>query len=95
MRVDDRPLLVSRCICTGHDFLDARAAADRVGAQTVAELQRVLPIATGCGRCIPYVQRTLETGATVHPVLDDHEVAEFTGRSGLVRESEGDRKEGE
>lgn len=88
----DRPLLVSRCICTELDFVRAREDARRIGARTVAELQSTLPIGTGCGRCVPYVQRTLETGETIHPVLDEREVEEYSLRSGVVPESGHDRQ---
>ena len=87
----DRPLLVSRCICTELDFARAREVARRIGARTVAELQPTLPIGTGCGRCVPYVQRTIETGETAHPLLDQREVEEYSLRSGIVPEPEDDR----
>ena len=91
MNAPDRPLLVSRCICTELDFARAREVAGRIGAGTVAELQPALPIGTGCGRCVPYVQRTIETGLTVHPLLDEREVEEYSLRSGIVPEPGNDR----
>lgn len=88
MSTPDRPILVTRCVCTGHDFAAALRVARSLGAGTVAELQRQLSISTGCGLCIPYLQRTLESGATGHPLLEEREVAAFLERSGVVLHEE-------
>jgi bacterioferritin-associated ferredoxin len=87
MSAPDRPLLVSRCICKELDFSHAREVAREIGVRTVADLQSTLSIGTACGRCVPYVQRTLETGKTIHPLLDEQEVQEYSLRSGLISES--------
>jgi bacterioferritin-associated ferredoxin len=76
-------MAVDRCICCDITFERALglARAHRIG--TVGVLQRVLPIGTGCGRCIPYMQRALMSGVTDLPVLDEPEQARLLERAGV------------
>jgi bacterioferritin-associated ferredoxin len=82
-------MAVNRCICRDILFVDALALARRVGCRTVAELQAHCTLGTGCGLCIPYMQRALATGETDLPVLGRAESQLWLDRSGLIPEGEG------
>lgn len=82
-------MAVNRCICRDVTFADALAVARVRGCHTVADLQRSLDIASGCGLCIPYVQRALITGETDLPVLGEEETASLMERSGITFAGEG------
>ena len=77
-------MAVNRCICRKIIFADALALARRNRCTTVAELQRYVDLGTGCGLCVPYMQRSLLTGEIDLPVLDDREAASLLARSGLA-----------
>lgn len=79
-------MAVNRCICHMVPFADALALARRNGCATVAALQGHTPLGTGCGLCIPYMQRALATGETDLPVLGAAESAYWIELSGLVGE---------
>jgi len=81
-------MAVSRCVCHNVRFTEGLELAARHGCRTVAELQRFVPLGTGCGLCIPYMQRALATGETDLPVLDEGETELWTRRSGIVAEGE-------
>lgn len=70
-------MAVMRCVCRGTTFADALEAARRHGSTTVAELQRHVDLGTGCGLCVPYMQRVLITGVTDQPVLSIEEMDEL------------------
>jgi NAD(P)H-nitrite reductase large subunit len=65
-------------------FADALAVARVQGCRTVAELQLSSDLGTGCGLCIPYMQRALITGETDLPVLGEQESALLMERSGIT-----------
>ncbi|MBS1910788.1 MAG: hypothetical protein JST22_02260 [Bacteroidetes bacterium] len=54
------------------------------GCTQVAALQQYLPLGTGCGLCIPYMQSVLETGDTDLPVFDEARTSYWLERSGPV-----------
>ena len=74
---------VVRCVCCDVRFSTVLDALDELRSTTVAELQRDLEIATGCGLCVPYVQRTIETGESAHPILPLAEAEALAARSGV------------
>lgn len=76
---------VTRCICFDQSFESALRTAREHACTTVAGLQEYLAISGGCGLCVPYVQRTIETGETVIPVMDEGDSAYWRGRAGEVR----------
>jgi bacterioferritin-associated ferredoxin len=76
-------MAVDRCICRNITFAHGLACARAIGAHTVFVLQHHVPIGTGCGRCIPYMQRALMTGETDLPVLSDTEAEALMERSGV------------
>lgn len=82
-------MAVSRCICHTITFAKGLELAQRHGCRTVAELQGLAPLGTGCGLCIPYMQRALATGETDLPVLGEQESALWLERSGVITEEEG------
>jgi bacterioferritin-associated ferredoxin len=82
-------MAVSRCICHTILFADALALARRTGCGTVAALGAHCALGTGCGLCVPYMQRALATGETDLPVLGAAESAYWLDRSGLVAEDRG------
>jgi bacterioferritin-associated ferredoxin len=69
----DDTMAVDRCICRKITFAEALAAARTLGVRTVGGLQRHVDVGTGCGRCIPYMQRSLISGEVDLPVLDERE----------------------
>lgn len=82
-------MAVNRCICHTILFADALTLAAAHRCRTVAELQRHCALGTGCGLCIPYMQRALGTGETDLPVFDMRETAYWMERSGLIPEGKG------
>lgn len=76
-------MAVDRCICRMITFAEGLAAARTLGVRTVGALQRHVEIGTGCGRCIPYMQRALFTGETDLPVLTERESELLMERSGV------------
>lgn len=81
-------MAVSRCICHAIPFAGALALAERNGCDTVAALQAYCSLGTGCGLCVPYMQRALRTGETDLPVLGEAESAFWLERSGLITEGQ-------
>jgi bacterioferritin-associated ferredoxin len=79
-------MAVSRCICREILFADALVVARAFNCRTVAGLQRHCELGTGCGLCVPYMQRAIATGENDLPVLDASESAYWLERSGLVAE---------
>ncbi|MEO6048519.1 MAG: hypothetical protein ABIQ57_13640 [Candidatus Kapaibacterium sp.] len=79
-------MAVNRCLCHGVPFAAALAIAGAHGCATVAALQNFCALGTGCGLCVPYMQRSLATGETDLPVLGNREMELWTGRSGIVTE---------
>ena len=82
-------MAVNRCICHTIPFSDALTLARRAGCDTVAALQAHLPLGTGCGLCVPYMQRALATGEVDLPVLGAAESEYWLERSGVVAEGRG------
>jgi bacterioferritin-associated ferredoxin len=76
-------MAVNRCICNNVPFAAALVLARHSGVTTVAGLQRLSPLGTGCGLCVPYMQRSLMTGETDLPVLPDREAASLRALSGV------------
>lgn len=74
------------CICHSITFAEALRSAGESGARDVAALQRRLPLGTGCGMCVAYMQCALETGRTDLPVFDDASMEFWRRRSGLSTE---------
>ena len=65
-------------------FSDALPLARRHGCSSVADLRVYSSLGSGCGLCIPYMQRALMTGETDLPVLGPSESAALLLRSGLA-----------
>jgi bacterioferritin-associated ferredoxin len=56
-------LKVDRCVCFEVSFATLKAYADRTGCGP-DELAARFGCGRGCGLCIPYIRRMLETGRT-------------------------------
>ncbi len=82
-------MAVERCICRRVPFALALEVAREHGCQTVVELQQYLPLGTGCGLCVPYMQRALATGETNLPILGEAESDRWLALSGTVGEKKG------
>lgn len=80
--------MVTLCICRNVTFATAREHALRTGSHNVEELQRHIDVSTGCGLCIPYLQRAIETCADAIPLMPDEETAPYRARAGDVRTRE-------
>lgn len=72
-------MAVSRCICSNITFAELLDIA-RVSPCDFDELQRRTGCGQGCGTCVPYVLRTLETGVTNHPILSENECLAILSR---------------
>lgn len=72
-------MAVTRCICSDITFADLLDISRSSGCD-FEELQRLTGCGEGCGTCIPYVLRTLETGITNHPILSEHECVRILTR---------------
>ncbi len=81
-------MAVDHCICHKIPFASALAVARTNGCAQVAALQQHLPLGTGCGLCIPYMQCALETGDTDLPVFDEAQTSYWLDRSGRISEGE-------
>jgi hypothetical protein len=67
--MSDPEYVVDRCVC--FDMTFERMLAEKCGS--VEEAGRRWGCGTKCGLCRPYIQLTMETGETRHPVLDVEE----------------------
>ncbi len=83
---------VDRCICREVSFLELREIAVRLGCRSVAQLQQYREVSDRCQLCLPYVQATIETGRTVHPLLEPDDAAALVDRSGVTLKQEGSSK---
>ncbi|TAM76641.1 (2Fe-2S)-binding protein [bacterium] len=63
-----RPV-VTRCICANVSFADLLRLARERG-WNFAELTEQTGATLGCGMCLPYVVRMLQTGETSFDVMD-------------------------
>ena len=86
---EGKRMAVNRCICNDVLFADALALARKLGCDTVRALQSHSALGTGCGLCVPYMQRSIETGETDLPVFGERERAHWLHRSGVVAEGLG------
>jgi bacterioferritin-associated ferredoxin len=74
---------VTRCVCRNVSFVDALEIARSNGCASVRDLQSLLDLGSGCGLCVPYMQRVLITGLTDQPVLSDAEMDRLRLLSGV------------
>ena len=81
-------MAVNRCICTGVTFEAALAVARARSFRRVVELRNASPLGSGCGLCIPYMQRALMTGVTDLPVLDEPSRLRLLELSGVEEKGE-------
>jgi NAD(P)H-nitrite reductase large subunit len=61
--------MVDRCICFNITFAELKAISDRTGVRSLDTLQQTVDFGLRCGLCKPYVERMLETGRVVFPVI--------------------------
>jgi len=61
--------MVDRCICFNITFADLKVVAQRETIRDLDTLQRSVDFGLRCGLCKPYVQRMLESGRVVFPVM--------------------------
>jgi len=60
---------VDRCVCFDVSFDRLKRHARETGTD-LAGLQERFGCGRGCGLCVPYIQRMLETGETRIPLID-------------------------
>ena len=77
---------VSRCICSNVTFAELLDMARTTGCD-IEELQSRTGCGEGCGTCLPYILRTLETGVTNHPILSEDECVCILSRYPSLRQS--------
>jgi bacterioferritin-associated ferredoxin len=70
---------VTRCICRDVPFEVLKRLADS-GVGSLDGLQRQTGCGTGCGMCLPYVLRLLESGQTDQPVMSAAEFDAWNAR---------------
>lgn len=58
---------VRKCVCFDVPF----SAILEEGVRSIEEAQEKFGCGTKCGTCIPYVQRTIETGETSFDIIDE------------------------
>lgn len=61
--------VVTASICHRRSFRGLRELAERSGWRTVEQITAATGCGWGCGFCLPYLQRMLETGETELPIL--------------------------
>ncbi|MBL9000761.1 MAG: (2Fe-2S)-binding protein [Phycisphaerae bacterium] len=71
---------VDRCICHHHTFAQLREIASRQKADFAALRERT-GCCTGCGMCLPYVLRMLESGETSFPLFSECTAQEIIARN--------------
>ena len=64
---------VNRCICHDVPFTDLWAMLQDDPKPTLHELARRTGCGTGCGMCVPYIKRMMESGETDLPVMSREE----------------------
>jgi bacterioferritin-associated ferredoxin len=79
---------VDRCICTGVTFEAALAVARARSFDNVRDLRSASALGSGCGLCIPYMQRVLITGQADQPVLDEPARLRLLALSGVEGKGE-------
>lgn len=79
-------MAVTRCICANMTFADLLDIA-RASGCAIDELQRRTGCGEGCGTCLPYILRTLETGLTNHPILSEDDCLRILSRYPALKES--------
>lgn len=57
-------MAVERCICHNIHFKDILEIAEKNGFSSVEELQEQEICCTNCKLCVPYIEKTLQTGIT-------------------------------
>jgi len=62
-------MVIDRCVCGDVSFAELLDVVQRTGARTIAALQRHASVGKGCGLCLPYVRRMLQTGQVVFTEL--------------------------
>ena len=62
---------VTYCICYRTSFKEIKDLADELGLYSIEELQEHIDFGTGCGTCIKYVEKMLETGETELEIIWD------------------------
>ncbi|MFA6044333.1 MAG: hypothetical protein WC718_05065 [Phycisphaerales bacterium] len=67
---------VNRCICRNVPFAHIAAVAREVG-NDLAILSEKTGCGTGCGMCLPYIKRMLQSGRTDVPVMTHREIEEL------------------
>lgn len=60
---------VNRCICHDVPFTELKSMLEGDPGTTLHELARKTGCGTGCGMCVPYIKRMMETGETDLPVM--------------------------
>ncbi len=79
-------MAVTRCICSDIPFAELLDIARTTGCD-LDELQRRTGCGEGCGTCLPYILRTLETGMTNHPILSEDECLRILSRYPALKHS--------
>ncbi len=74
--------VVTRCVCLNVEFRRVIPYLREEKITSVVELQSEIDIGSGCGLCLPYLQRTIETGVTEHALLGEKERRDLIARSG-------------
>lgn len=67
---------VNRCVCRNISFARIAAAAQVVG-HDLAKLSETTGCGTGCGMCLPYIKRMLQSGCANVPVMTHQEIADI------------------
>lgn len=57
-------MAVTRCVCFQRSFRELKREAAAYGWTRVAQITRATGCGSGCGSCVPYLQRMLQTGET-------------------------------
>lgn len=61
-------MCVNRCVCFDVSFVRLKDHIEKHGGG-LDEIQRTFLCGKGCGMCIPYIRRMIQTGETSMPVM--------------------------
>ncbi len=59
---------IRACLCYPHTFAEIKAEAQKQNWTTIEAITNALGCGSGCGLCLPYLERMLRTGETAFAI---------------------------
>jgi len=71
---------VRSCICYPHTFAQLKEEAAQKGWTSVREITEAEACGSGCGMCMPYLQKMIDTGEVAFEVMLTDELKVFLAK---------------